>query len=413
MYSALLVIIFSTNVYCATNNVCSTFKDYLTIKRNPNCWYDVAADQNATNIIKSNGYGVETHKVITPDGYIITLFRIINRFGDGRKVPVLLNHGFLFSGACFIGLGKKSLGFTLADAGYDVWLSNMRGTEYSAEHITLTADDPKFWDFNIDDIGFYDVPAQLTYISQINWNNGKIIYIGHSLGGTVALTYASALPQEARKFVKLFILLAPNGGFTHTNSIIIRAGVSFMGIVDNFTNNGPQTFLSTHGIATQSAKAFCLQSPVFMKACIHFLNYIIMGPQKNIDASIAPIFFNHFPGGSSLKVMKQIVDSARNGLRFYDYDLHNVELYGSLLPPAYNFSKIEVPVYIVYSTSDSSTTEADSEKLYNRLSWQAKRYGRYKITVEDFNHSDFVYGRSAQTILYNQLLELMETIRQI
>lgn len=26
------------------NNVCGTFKDYYTIKTNPKCWYDVAAD---------------------------------------------------------------------------------------------------------------------------------------------------------------------------------------------------------------------------------------------------------------------------------------------------------------------------------------------------------------------------------
>lgn len=36
--------------------------------------------------------------------------------------------------------------FVLADAGYDVWLGNYRGTLYSEGHINLTVKDPKYWD---------------------------------------------------------------------------------------------------------------------------------------------------------------------------------------------------------------------------------------------------------------------------
>lgn len=38
-------------VLCAENNVCPTFKDYYTIKENPHCWYDVAAEKTAVCII--------------------------------------------------------------------------------------------------------------------------------------------------------------------------------------------------------------------------------------------------------------------------------------------------------------------------------------------------------------------------
>ena len=38
--------------------------------------------------------------------------------------------------------------FILADAGYDVWIGNNRGTKYGMRHISLGHKDPKFWDFD-------------------------------------------------------------------------------------------------------------------------------------------------------------------------------------------------------------------------------------------------------------------------
>jgi len=46
----------------------------------------------------------------------------------------------------FINGHKKSIGFVMADAGYDVWVGNNRGNKHSEGHVTLDANtDKKYW----------------------------------------------------------------------------------------------------------------------------------------------------------------------------------------------------------------------------------------------------------------------------
>lgn len=105
--------------------------------------------------MKKYNYPLETHQVTTEDGYILTLHRIPHgnnntaSFNTTVKPAALLQHGLGSSSVDWVNKGPhESLGQLLANAGWDVWLSNNRGTQWSRKHVKLNPDtDNEFWDF--------------------------------------------------------------------------------------------------------------------------------------------------------------------------------------------------------------------------------------------------------------------------
>ena len=73
------------------------------------------------------GWPVETHEVVTRDGYILTLHRIPATNLSSPPV-VFLQHGLMASSADWVLSGPDhALAYQLAQAGYDVWMGNFRG----------------------------------------------------------------------------------------------------------------------------------------------------------------------------------------------------------------------------------------------------------------------------------------------
>lgn len=107
-------------------------------------------------LVTKVGYEAEIHHVQTEDGYLLELHRIvsneqnaINNSTNPNRPVVLVMHGLLALSECWLLNGKnRSLGYLLADNGYDVWLGNARGTRHSRKHVVMDADrDKKFWQF--------------------------------------------------------------------------------------------------------------------------------------------------------------------------------------------------------------------------------------------------------------------------
>ena len=106
-------------------------------------------------IMSKHGYDWEAHKITTEDDYILTTFHVLGRTGEDRvtadKGSVLAMHGGYQDAANWLEGFYDSVPFhlQLADAGYDVWIGNNRGTEYSQGHKSLDSKtDGDFWKYS-------------------------------------------------------------------------------------------------------------------------------------------------------------------------------------------------------------------------------------------------------------------------
>merc|ERR1712226_338706 len=175
-------------------------------------------------LIRYWGYPVEEHWVTTGDGYILGLHRIPHGLSSSSpRGVVYLQHCLTCSSAVWaFGPPSKSLGFLLADAGYDVWMGNSRGNSYSRNHTTLepcSFDRCKdFWlGVDWDEGGLQDLTTGIDYALSVTGER-SLYFGGHSMGCTQYLVMLSSLPEYNDK-IRLGVLLAPPAYMsTHTTS---------------------------------------------------------------------------------------------------------------------------------------------------------------------------------------------------
>ena len=166
----------------------------------------------------TRGFSLQTHYITTTDGYILAAHRLpYSRaeskgrvVSDSPKPVVLLWHGFLMCSEVWVCSTKieESLAFTLAEAGYDVWMGNVRGNKYSCKHRNLKPINNEFWDYSMDDLASMDLPNVVDYILKTT-NSPSLSYIGFSQGSALGFAGLSLNPELAKK-INLFIALAPS-----------------------------------------------------------------------------------------------------------------------------------------------------------------------------------------------------------
>ncbi|CAI2352820.1 unnamed protein product [Caenorhabditis sp. 36 PRJEB53466] len=350
-------------------------------------------------IIERWGYPAMIYTVTTDDGYILEMHRIPYgktnvTWPNGKRPVIFMQHGLLCASSDWVvNLPDQSAGFLFADAGFDVWLGNMRGNTYSMKHKDLKPSHSAFWDWSWDEMATYDLNAQ----------------INHVLEGT--LTMFSHLSKDDGSFakkIKKFFALAPVGSVKNIKGFLSffahYFSVEFDGWFDVF---GAGEFLPNNWAMKLAAKDICGGLQIESDLCDNVL-FLIAGPESDQwNSTRVPVYATHDPAGTSTQNIVHWMQMVRHGgVPAYDWGTkENKKKYGQANPPEYDFTAIKgTQIYLYWSDADWLADKIDvTDYLLTRLNPAVIAQNNH---LPDYNHLDFTWGLRAPQDIYHPVIDI-------
>ncbi|XP_035443509.2 lipase 1 [Spodoptera frugiperda] len=360
------------------------------------------------NLIKAAGYPVEKHRVTTRDGYILQMHRIpagrrvVRRIDEpiakGKKV-IMIVHGLSGSSGDFVLMGpEKSLSYVLADAGYDVWLANLRGTDYSS-HVNLTKNEQKFWEFSFHEHGKYDVPAMIDHVLNVTGME-KIIYLGHSMGSTSFFTMMSMKPEYNDKIS--FCVAMGAAVYLENVKPIAKLALVTLNVTNIMRERG---VWGIHPALIHGAvKNLCTLNQPEIDLCAYFIFSIIGEDREQHDLDMFPIYLHRIQM-SPFRSLEHYGKIALTGV----FTTFSGGVNGPVKP--YNLTNVRVPVTLVYGENDQLTEKSQIMKLAEELkSIGVLEEVRPACSWPKFNHFDFVFAKDVGKLLNKPLVKFIDKL---
>lgn len=367
-------------------------------------------------IVDDMGYPTQAHRVVTEDGYVLRLFRIQSKDSDflKPKPPVLLQHGLLDSADDWVLNLNNSLGTYLADQGYDVWLSNSRGNKYSKKNERIGPWRREFWHYSFQQMGQYDVPANIKYILDMTLRD-KLIYVGHSQGTSQMFAALSdpLTSDYVNSKVSKFIALAPVVYLPNSPCTFIKVIGEADWIIDSAEIFGIEEWLpgacSTDSAQARFEKFMCKRLPI---VCDFVTSLFDFNPKYD-DLKRMPYFVEHNPSGTSLQTLLHYrqnllqKDKLNPDFKMYDYGKKgNEKHYGQKTAPSYDLSKIKIPVRGFVGIEDKLGDMRDNDILKANLQNLKVNYKEY--IYENCGHMTFMWGKDMSKMWADVLKEMKE-----
>ncbi|VDL77372.1 unnamed protein product [Nippostrongylus brasiliensis] len=260
---------------------------YPSVAIEPECYMTLP------EVARYYGYPSEVHLVTTKDDYILELHRIPHGKdnADEERPVVFFQHGVFSDGFCWgANLPDQSSVFVFADAGFDVWVGNSRGTPPSQKHIGFGPEEKRFWNFTWQDMAAVDLTASINLVLKTTKQ-----FLLNRIPNTPL-----ALPKIIQKFISYFCSLS-------------------------------------------MAKGVCSLDVGFIDGSEELLNRTRLG-----------LYLCHIPAATSSKNLLHWVQAVKSQkFEKFDYGAKgNVLEYGQITPPTYDLSKIRVPTYLFWSKDD-------------------------------------------------------------
>ena len=368
------------------------------------------SEKTVGEYVLSYGHHFECHKVLTPDDYILTVWRIPRKLGEklSSRQPLLLMHGLLDNSFGFlVNEEKNNLVFQLIEDGYDVWLGNVRGGMRSTEHLDVRNYDHtnpfnRYWDFSLDEMALLDLPSMIDYILDYT-NYSKLTYIAHSQGATLAYLLASSQPIYIQQKVDKMVHLSPLLFMANPPSFLLKL-ISKSHLVDLFSYIKLKNFMNVPGANWIYATFANAMPELFYK---YYMQPIVgYTDTVHMDMNRMGVLFANEPGGTSTRAFLHLLQNFRNiNNTFHKFDFGDTELniraYGSPSPPLYDLKVLKtlnIPFLLISGEKDSMSSHEDLGELFSLLPPTAQ-----STVVPDYSHTDLLWGTEASSLVFHQL----------
>ncbi|MQL78218.1 hypothetical protein Taro_010656 [Colocasia esculenta] len=353
-------------------------------------------------LIRPLGYPCTEHTVQTTDGFLLTVQHIphgkgILNAGPGR--PVFLQHG-LFQGGdtWFLNSVEESLGFILADQGFDVWVGNVRGTRWSLGHTSLSENKRAFWDWSWQDLAENDLRDMINYVYSIT--NSKVFFVGHSQGTIMGLA-ALTIPDIA-EMIEAAALLCPISYLDHISAPLVLRAVK-MHLDQVLLTMGIHQLNFRSDVGVQVLDSLCDGH----MDCANFLSSIT-GQNCCFNGSRVDYYLEYEPHPSSVKNINHLFQMIRKGtFAKYDYGLWgNLKHYGYVHPPAYDLASIpdSLPLWMAYGGNDALADVTDVKRVIKAL-----RSDPELVYLDAYGHIDFIYSMHAKADVYDKMIKFFSS----
>ncbi|KAL5276110.1 LIPA.2 family protein [Megaselia abdita] len=361
-------------------------------------------------IVRNDGFPLESHKVQTSDGYILEMFRIpyspnLRNEGQPKKVAFLM-HGLLSSSDCWILNGaENSMAYILSNAGYDVWMGNARGNTYSRANVKKSPLLPPFWDFSWNEIAMYDMPAMFDYVRYVTGVE-KFHYAGHSQGTTVYFVLCSTVPKYNDLFESAH-LLAPVGFMNHMQSPLAKVGGPLLGKPSLLSKLiGSNEFMPSNEFMGLLGDTACRNKSPFQEICGNVLFLIAGWDSQHLNYTALPLITATHPAGSSTSQLIHYLQEYESGyFRRYDYGKSkNKKLYGQKEPTNYNVENIDAKTYFYYGDNDYFAAVSDVLRMALKMK-NLKLY--YQVPIPQWNHLDFLWAINVKEMINDRVKDNM------
>ncbi|XP_026333687.1 lipase 3-like [Hyposmocoma kahamanoa] len=355
-------------------------------------------------LITKAGYPAERHRAYTTDGYILQLHRIPAGTRSPRrsgatakgKKAVLIVHGLLGSSSDFVIMGpERSLAFILADAGYDVWLGNLRGNLHTI-HQSMNRSDPQFWEFSFHEHGKYDAPAMIDRILNIT-GLSKLLYVGYSMGTTTFFTMMSERPEYNSKIIA-FVGLAPAVYLDNVKDFALLT-LKTMDIVNVMRSRGMISATVAPELMQWMVGSMCGARTPQEDVCLRMTYAIVGEDYEQTDWTMSQTILSRFQP-ASWRQLEHFGKIAITGV----FTSWEDGLWGKV--KTYNLTNVKVPVTLLYGKNDQLTQTSQIMRLADQLNETGVLEDiRPGCSWPKFNHLDFVFAKDVGTLLNKPLVK--------